>query len=38
MKIPSTKYSTFFINKQNLDKISDKETLDRYVEFYKKNY
>lgn len=38
MKIPSAKYSTFFINKQNLDKISDKETLDRYVEFYKKNY
>lgn len=38
MKIPATKYSTFFINKQNLDKISDVETLERYVEFYKKNY
>ncbi|MEJ7778292.1 MAG: tetratricopeptide repeat protein [Daejeonella sp.] len=38
MKIPATKYSTFFINQQNLDKISDKETLDRYVEFYKMNY
>ena len=38
MKIPATKYSTFFINKQNLDKISDVQTLDRYVEFYKKNY
>jgi hypothetical protein len=38
MKIPDTKYSTFFINKQNLDKISDAETLDRYLEFYKKKY
>ena len=38
MKIPATKYITFFINKQNLDKISDVETLERYVEFYKKNY
>ncbi|MHB1176715.1 MAG: type IX secretion system periplasmic lipoprotein PorW/SprE [Daejeonella sp.] len=38
MKIPATKYSIFFINQQNLDKISDKETLDRYVEFYKTNY
>ncbi len=38
MKIPATKYSTFFINKQNLDKISDVETLERYVKFYKKNY
>lgn len=38
MKIPANKYSTFFINKQNLDKISDRETLDRYVEFYKKKY
>jgi hypothetical protein len=38
MKIPANKYSTFFINKQNLDKISDGETLDRYVEFYKKKY
>lgn len=38
MKIPAAKYSTFFINQQNLDKISDKEMLDRYVEFYKTNY
>jgi len=38
MKIPAIKYSTFFINKQNLDKISDRETLDRYVEFYKRKY
>ncbi len=38
MKIPVSKYSIFFISQQNLEKISDRETLDRYVEFYKKNY
>ncbi|WP_411274281.1 tetratricopeptide repeat protein [Daejeonella sp.] len=38
MKIPASKYSTFFINQQNLDKISDRALLDRYVEFYKSNY
>lgn len=38
MKIPASKYNTFIINKQNLEKINDKETLDLYVEYYKKNY
>ena len=38
MKIPAAKYNTFFINQQNLDKITDRTTLDRYVEFYKRNY
>lgn len=38
MKIPAGKYSTFLISRQNLEKISDKETLDLYIEFYKKNY
>lgn len=38
MKIPAAKYSTFFINQQNLDKIINRELLDRYVEFYKNNY
>ena len=38
MKIPAAKYNTFFINQQNLDKISDRALLDRYVEFYKSNY
>jgi hypothetical protein len=38
MKIPAAKYNTFFINKQNLEKISNMETLDLYVEFYKRNY
>lgn len=38
MKIPVGKYSSFIINSQNLEKIIDKETLDLYVEYYKKNY
>lgn len=38
MKIPATKYSTFYISQKNLDKITDKDTLDKYVEFYKMNY
>jgi tetratricopeptide (TPR) repeat protein len=38
MKVPAAKYSTFFINQQNLDKITDRATLDQYVEFYKSTY
>ncbi|HQT23310.1 tetratricopeptide repeat protein [Daejeonella sp.] len=38
MKIPVGKYNTFIINSQNLEKIIDKETLDLYVEYYKRNY
>lgn len=38
MKIPATKYNTFYISQKNLDKITDKDTLDKYVEFYKMNY
>jgi len=38
MKIPAAKYTTFYINQQNLDKISDRATLDQYVEFYKSSY
>jgi len=38
MKIPAIKYNIFIINDQNLEKIKDKETLDLYVEYYKKNY
>nr|WP_139377447.1 gliding motility protein [Daejeonella lutea] len=38
MKIPAAKYSTFYINQQNLDKITDRATLDQYVEFYKSTY
>lgn len=38
MKIPAARYTTFYINQQNLEKISDSETLDRYVDFYRSNY
>ena len=38
MKIPANKYNIFFINQQNLDKLNDREMIDSYVEFYKKNY
>ena len=38
MKIPAGKYSTFFINQQNLDRISDRAMLEKYLEFYKNNY
>ena len=38
MKIPANKYNTFFISEQNLDMLKDRETVDRYVEFYGKNY
>lgn len=38
MKIPAAKYNTFFINQQNLDKITDRATLEQYLEFYKSNY
>lgn len=38
MKIPANNYSTFFISQKNLDKINDRQTLDLYIEFYKKNY
>lgn len=38
MKIPAARYNTFFINQQNLDKITDRATLNQYVEFYKSTY
>lgn len=38
MKIPAATYSTFFISDKNLEKITDLGTLERYVDFYKKNY
>jgi len=38
MKIPVDRYNSFIINSQNLEKIIDKETLDLYVEYFKKNY
>lgn len=38
MKVPANIYSGFIISKENFDKISSKQLLDRYLEFYKNNY
>ncbi|TKC12203.1 gliding motility protein [Pedobacter polaris] len=38
MKVPATKYTGFFITKDNFAKIKNRETLNRYIEFFKSNY
>jgi hypothetical protein len=38
MKIPAAKYNTFVINSQNFEKLIDKDTLELYIEYFKKNY
>ena len=37
MKIPANKYTTFFISKQNLDKLNSQEMVMQYMDFYQKN-
>ncbi len=38
MKVPATTYQSFFISKENFEKINSKETLTMYLDFYKNNY
>jgi tetratricopeptide (TPR) repeat protein len=38
MKIPADKYNTFFISKQNLDKLNNRDMVDQYIDFYQKNF
>lgn len=38
MKVPATIYKSFYISKENFDKIKDRATLNRYLEFFKTNY
>lgn len=38
MKVPVDKYSFFIITKENLDKLSNKQTLDSYTDYYQNNY
>lgn len=38
MKIPAERYSLFYINEQNLNKITNKDLLDRYVEYFRTTY
>jgi hypothetical protein len=37
MKIPAEKYSTFYVSKENLDKLTDQESINKYIEFYRQN-
>ncbi len=37
MKVPVTTYTTFAISKENLEKITDRETLDRYIRYINSN-
>jgi tetratricopeptide (TPR) repeat protein len=38
MKVPAAKYSTFYISKENLDKLQNPETITKYIEFYQQNF
>lgn len=38
MKVPVTSYIGFYISKENYNKLKDKETINKYLEFFKKNY
>jgi len=38
MKVPATLYHSFIISKENFDKIKDRATINRYLEFFKTNY
>lgn len=38
MKVPANTYKGFYISKENFDKIKNRETLNRYLEFFKNNY
>ena len=37
MKVPADKYGTFYISKENLDKLTDQVTINKYIEFYRQN-
>lgn len=38
MKVPVNIYSSFIISKENFDKLTSGELLNKYIEFYQKNY
>lgn len=38
MKIPATSYISFYISKENYNILKDKETINKYLEFFKSNY
>lgn len=38
MKIPADEYNTFIVTKNTLDKLTDRQTVNRYINYYTKNY
>ncbi|MEQ7798651.1 tetratricopeptide repeat protein [Pedobacter sp. ASV1-7] len=38
MKVPANIYKGFIISKENFDKLTSKDLLNKYLEFYKNNY
>jgi tetratricopeptide (TPR) repeat protein len=38
MKVPANIYSSFIISKENFDKLTSKDLLNKYLVFYKNNY
>ncbi|WP_316735063.1 gliding motility protein [Pedobacter aquatilis] len=38
MKVPATKYKAFIISKENFEKLTNRNRIDEYLEFYKNNY
>lgn len=38
MKVPVASYTSFYISQENFDKIKNKDTLNRYIAFFKLNY
>ena len=38
MKVPANKYKSFIISKENFEKLTDRNRVNDYLEFYKNNY
>lgn len=38
MKVPAATYRSFFVSRENFEKIKNRETLNSYLEFFKNNY
>lgn len=38
MKVAANTYKGFYISKENFDKLKNKETINRYLEFFKNNF
>ena len=38
MKVPADRYNTFYITKENLDKLTNRDSIIKYFEFYQQNF